>query len=178
MKRSRSPASPVFTEVDPADVKIKSLEGEQLREPSIAGDGGPEEVEISGAEFVIKSADGSLVMKVWADEALKNESRYSVREGVLQFVMDQRNTLLLKVSNASFSDESGIARVSGTIVGNIVGSEQFFSAENLTWDQSTEQVSASAVSFVGPSLEVMGERMVIELATGEVRFEGTVTAGV
>jgi hypothetical protein len=174
----RSPAGRIFEKIEPGDVKIKSLEGQRMQEPTIEGEGGPRDIEVLGAEFVIKSADGSLVMHVWADEARKDEGRYSVREGVLQFVMDQKNTLILKVSNANFSDASGIARVSGTIVGHIVGSEQFFSAEDLTWDQSTEQVRATTVSFVGPSLEVKGERMVIELDTGEVRFDGTVTAGV
>ena len=65
-----------------------------------------------------------------------------------------------------------------TLLGYIAQGGQYFRASQLVWDQSSQSVTTSEVRYVGPSVEVTGEKMHVNLATGQVRFDGPVEVGI
>jgi hypothetical protein len=170
---------------DPASMRVRP---EEVQSPVVDQGNPPQQqaskrpepfsVDVSGASLTLSSKDGTLQMRVWADEAFKHGTDYSIKEGALQFVLDNRDTMLVRVSDAKMSTVSNIATVSGAIVGQLVDSGQYFSARKLTWDQGGATVIVSEVRYVGPSVEVTGRTMVIDLTSGEVSFEGPVEAGI
>jgi hypothetical protein len=136
--------------------------------------------ELGDAEISVHSSDGKVKMRLWADEARKKAGHYTLKQGALQFEMSDAghgNTVLLKVSDATYRREAGVVRVSGTLVGHVVGGNHFFSAEELVWDQSVALVTARRVHYVGPALDISGDSMTIDMATGKVQFDGPVEAG-
>ena len=96
----------------------------------------------------------------------------------MQFVTDNASTITLEVEDAVFTQEEGVARISGSIRGVITGSEQYFEASEVEWDQSGNELKTGLVTFRSPLFEVQGSEMAIDLLTGEIRFTGPVTAGV
>ncbi|MCH7472336.1 hypothetical protein IIA79_05225 [bacterium] len=169
---------PVFSDVDPSEVKKSTRSSESQEAQAIAERVEPLNMELSKAEFSLSSADGFLIMRVWADKAVKEGGHYTIDQGVMQFALEDRNRLLLKVADATYRVESGVARVTGTLEGYIETGGQYFEAKEVTWDQGTKLVSATTVRYVGPHIEVTGERMSIDLATGIVTFDGPVEASI
>jgi hypothetical protein len=173
-----SPQADIFTQVVPEEVKSVALDDSNPPAESVGKDEGPIKVEISKATLTVASTDGELKMRVWADKAVKNAGVYKLQEGALEFALQNRETLLLRVSDAGFRVEANTARVEGTIIGQIKQSNQFFSAEKLSWNLSSHSVRAERVRYVGPNIEVSGAAMTIDLATGVVEFDGPVQAGI
>ena len=99
-------------------------------------------------------------------------------EGVLLFSLPDHDSLLLKLSDSRFSTETGVVEISGTIIGEVLGTGQFFEAEQLHWRLDEKQITANKVVYRGPNIDVSGEKMTLNLATGEVTFAGLVEAGV
>lgn len=163
-----------FTTVKPEEVQSTAVPESTRKEPSIEEQAGPLKVGVSEAQLSLSSGDGQLKMRVWADQALKEGGQFSIDEGALQFTLQDHNTLLLRVSDADYRQESGVAHVSGTLIGSIEGTGQYFLAESLSWDQAQLYVTAEKVRYIGPHVDVTGEKMQIDLATGEVSFLGPV----
>jgi hypothetical protein len=175
---ARWTAWPLFTEVDPSEVRSSEAEEETQQQPSIEKLAGPLTIEVEQAELSLSSTDGELKMRVWADQARKEGDRYQLDEGALQFSLKDRNTLLLRVTDAEYRLEAGVAHVSGTLIGSIVGTEQYFSAERLSWNQVEGTVNAEIVRYIGPHCEVTGAAMQIDLASGQIKFNGPVQAAI
>jgi hypothetical protein len=174
----RVTATPPFTAVSPEDVQSTEVAEQNPPEPSIEKLAGPLSIDVEQAELSLSSADGQLKMRVWADSARKKGDLYELNEGALQFSLKDRSTLLLRVSDAQYRYEAGVAYVSGTLVGSIIGTEQYFSAEKLSWDQVQSTVTAETVRYAGPHVEVTGTKMIIDLVTGKIRFDGQVQAAI
>lgn len=135
-------------------------------------------VNMTELELSLSSGDGSLKVRIWAREAEKNLTGYSISDGVLQFAMEERSTLMLRVQDAIFTLATGEVEVSGSLVGHITGSSQYFEAQKLTWRQDENLIHTAKVLYRAPSIEVSGEHMNLDLETGVVQFEGAVEAGV
>lgn len=135
-------------------------------------------VGLDEAQITLSSGDGQLKMRMWATKGEKEGATYKVKDGVLQFALENKDTLILKVSDAEYRVEQDIAYVKGTLTGYLVGSQQFFSAAELAWDQQGKAVTAKKVTYTGPHAVVSGEEMQVDLATGEVHFKGPVEAGI
>ncbi len=172
------PRDPASTRVRPEEVQSPVVDQGNPPEQQASKRPEPFRVDVSGASLALTSKDGTLSMRVWADEAFKHGTDYNIKEGALMFVLDNRDTMLVRVTDASMSTVSNVATVSGTLVGQLVVGGQYFSARELKWNQETATVQVSEVRYVGPGVEVSGRKMYIDLATGEVRFEGPVEAGI
>jgi len=172
------PASPKFSEVRLAQMKLIGQDPSLTPEQSIEEQAGPLQLEATGWELSLSNHEGDLLMRIWARKAVKEGDRFSIDEGALQFVTEGRNVLLMRVTDATYQREKDVARVSGTLVGEVTGTYQYFSATELAWDQGTNVVTTSSVRYVGPRIEVRGEEMSVDLRTGNVSFAGPVEAGV
>lgn len=172
------PRDAASTRVSPEDVQSPVVDQGNPPEQEASKRPEPFRVDVSGASLSLTSKDGTVQMRVWADEAFKHGTDYNIKEGALQFVLDNRDTLLVRVTDASMSTVSNIATVSGSLIGQLVDGGQYFSARRLRWNQNEETVQVSEVRYVGPSVEVSGQTMIIDLATGEVQFQGPVEAGI
>lgn len=140
---------------------------------------GATDLALKGLSFSVTGGeDGRLKMELEAKEANKLRSLYTIREGSMQFFINDKNTLILGLNNASYSREAGVVRVSGTLIGRIAEGGQYFKAEELSWDESQMKVSTKEVQYVGPNLEVSGRQMSIDMRTGEVAFDGPVEVGI
>jgi hypothetical protein len=117
-------------------------------------------------------------VRIWARQAEKNETGYAIEDGVLQFAMEERSTLMLHVEDATFTAATDIVELSGSLTGHVTGSDQYFEATKLTWKLDSTLVRTDKVVYRAPNIDVSGERMILDLASGEVRFEGQVEAGV
>jgi hypothetical protein len=135
-------------------------------------------IDMNELEISLSSSDGSLKVRIWAREAVKNQAGYAIADGVLQFAMEERSTLLLRVQDAVFTLATGEVNVSGSLVGHVTGSDQYFEAQKLSWFQDESLIHTDKVTYRAPSIDVSGERMTLDLETGVVRFEGAVKAGV
>jgi len=135
-------------------------------------------VDLEEAEITLSSGDGKLKMRIWADKGERDGQNYSITEGALQFALESRDTLILKVSDATYRRSESLALVEGELTGYIVGSQQYFSASSIIWDPRGKSVSATRVTYSSPHLEVTGDEMSMNLETGEVRFAGPVEAGI
>ena len=135
-------------------------------------------VNMTELELSLSSSDGALKVRIWARQAEKNQAGYAIADGVLQFAMEERSTLLLRVQNAEFAMATGEVAVSGSLVGHITGSSLFFETQELIWRQDENRINTAKVTYRAPNIEVTGERMTLDLETGVVRFEGAVEAGV
>ena len=172
------PAPPVFTEVDPSQVTSVVAEQSPARELTLGERAGALKADVRGMDMLVRSSDGSLIMQLWAKEAAKDGDRYHIDEGVLKFMLENRDTLLLKVTDAVYQYSSGVARVTGSLVGHIPEGDQYFGAEELSWSQDYQCVTARAVKYAGPHIEVTGEEMTIDLGNGRVSFAGAVEASI
>lgn len=154
--------------------------GAQTSEPEKSIDEQAEgmRMNVNNAQITMSSGDGQMKMRMWAESGDKNGDVYGIDQGALQFALESRDTLILKVTDGKFTQKKESAQVEGTLIGYIVGSQQFFSASTLTWDPNGRLVTATRVTFSSPHMEVTGDRMTINLETGEVRFEGPVEAGI
>lgn len=139
---------------------------------------GPVTVDVNGASLTLSSSDGSLQMRVWADQAVKNGQTYTVSEGALQFVLENRDTLLVRVTDAKLQSDKNVARVDGALLGHLLASGQYFSAKHLIWSLNEKYVTVEDMTYIGPSIEVHGRQMRIDLASGTIDFQGSVEAGV
>jgi len=144
-------------------------------------------VNMTELELSLSSSDGSLKVRIWARRAEKNETGYAIEDGVLQFALEQRSALLLHVQDAVFTTATDTVEMSGSLVGHVTGSDQFFEATRLTCDLNgtvtdTDEVVylvyTDKVVYRAPNIDVSGERMILELPSGVVKFEGEVEAGV
>jgi hypothetical protein len=169
---------PRFTEVKPEEVRSTAVPAPNPESQSIGDTSGPLKMNVKQAELSLSSGDGALKMRLWAAEAGKQGDYYNIDEGTLEFTMKDRNTLLLRVTDAEYRRERGVATVSGTLVGSIEGTGQYFSAERLSWDQAGHTVTTETVRYVGPHVDVTGQQMRIDMNTGTVTFEGPVEAAI
>ncbi len=150
-------------------------------EPTLGQRAGPLNLNAEGAELNISSSDGSLIMRLWADSVRKEGPDINVAEGVLQFEMSEGSSLLVRVSSCLINiEDDDLMTVSGDIKGNIRGTGQYFSGSHLSWDRSGNAIEVDEVYYVGPNIEVRGERMTVELDPDNLRvtFDGPVEAGV
>ncbi|MCC7479357.1 hypothetical protein IT575_13005 [bacterium] len=137
---------------------------------------------LQDAQLSITSADGSVSMTLWADEGEKDAGSYRIKTGALLFSTrkagEEEETVLIRVTDASFVREAGTAKVRGTLTGRIYESDQYFTAQEIYWDKDSSTVTAHAVRYIGPSVEVSGSKMRINLQDKSVVFEGPVEAGI
>lgn len=136
------------------------------------------ELGLKEAELSITSDDGSVTMTLWADAGTKKAGNYRINTGALLFNAKNTDSVLIRVTDASFVREAGTAKVRGTLTGYIFGSKQYFTAQELYWDKDSSSITAHAVRYVGPSVEVSGSKMRINLLDKSVSFEGPVEAGI
>jgi hypothetical protein len=170
--------SPRFTEVKPEEVQSTAVPTPNPEPQNIGEAAGPLKIDVNKAELSLSSGDGELKMRLWAAKASKIEDYFTIDEGTLQFTMKDHNTLLLRVTDAEYRRNRGVATVSGTLVGSIEGTGQYFSAEKLSWDQAGHTVTTETVRYVGPHVDVTGKQMRINMDTGVVTFEGPVEAAI
>jgi hypothetical protein len=152
-------------------------------------------VNMSELELSLSSSDGKMKLRLWATRAEKNETGYAIEDGVLQFAIEERSNLMLHVQDATFTTATDTVELSGSLVGHVMSGtdeenqepDQYFEATKLTWklDGTTTDtgeivwyVYADKVVYRAPKIDVSGERMILELPSGKVRFEGQVEAGV
>jgi len=135
-------------------------------------------VNMSELELSLNSSDGSLKLRIWARKAEKNETGYEIEDGALQFEMAEGSVLELHVQDATFTAATDIVELSGSLTGHVTGSDQYFAATKLTWKLDGTLIRTDKVVYRAPNIDVSGERMTLDLASGEVRFEGQVEAGV
>lgn len=172
------PRDPASTRVKPEEVQSPVIDQANPPEQSVSKRPDPVNVDVNGASLTLSSSDGTLQMRVWADAAAKQGTNFEIKQGALQFLMANKDTLLMRLNDASMSTVSNVVQVNGSIIGRLVNGGQYFSANKLRWDQSQKRVEVSEVRYIGPGVEVTGKSMSINLATGEVTFQGPVEAGI
>jgi hypothetical protein len=84
----------------------------------------------------------------------------------------------VRVTDAKLQADSSMARVDGALLGHLVSSGQYFSAKHLLWSLNEKYVTVEDITYIGPSIEVHGRQMRIDLASGTIDFQGSVEAGV
>jgi hypothetical protein len=136
----------------------------------------PMEAFLDEARFSLTSPDGQTQLEVRARKAEKKGKSYGLKLGSLEFTRDKRLQLRLKITDANYNVENGVAHVVGSMQGTLPESGQSFSAERLRWDERTNVVSADVVRYEADRFEISGSSMQIALDTGRVQFSGPVTA--
>jgi hypothetical protein len=145
---------------------------------------GATDIYVKGTEWSETGEDGKVTMRLRFEEATKQRSLYTIREGSLRFSLrnhktgEEKDTLVVTLSNASYSAEAGLIRVKGTLLGEVSQGGHYFKADELSWDQGEMQVRTKAVQYTGPSIQVTGQGMSVNLENGEVRFDGPVDVGI
>jgi len=149
-------------------------------------------------ELTISAGEGQLRLRVWAAAASKDGARYEIDDGLLQFEMESRDTLLLRVEDGALEysakalelartleslwwmrpPQTGVLWVNGARTGRSVGTEQHFETTGLVWDQFTGQIRTATVEYRAGGVAVSGQCMCLDLLTGEINFEGQVEASV
>jgi hypothetical protein len=172
----------------PRDASQMRVPPEEVRSPVVEDNNPPDQdagktpepfkVDVSAASLTLSSSDGSLQMRVWADKAEKTGAIYKIKDGSLQFMLENRDTLIVRVTDGSLQHDNQIARVDGQLIGHLIEGNQYFSAEKLVWNVNSKQVQIEEVRYIGPSVEVTGHSTRIDLATGEITFTGPVEAGI
>jgi len=149
-------------------------------------------VNMSELELSLSSSVGELKVLLLAHQAEKNETGYAIEDGKLQFAIEERSTLELRVQDATLTTSDGITatdtlELSGYLVGHVTGSDQYFEATRLTCDLNGVKTDSEDVVYYvytdkvvyrAPSIDVSGERMILELPSGIVKFEGRVEASI
>jgi hypothetical protein len=138
----------------------------------------PKDIEVDDADVVIVGKDDAVGLKLWIKNGTRDGSTFKLVEGTIEFLKDNQTTVLLHVTDGSFASDAGQVRVMGSITGNIDGTNAYFEAKNLMWNQDSNLVEAHSVRYIGPYVDVTGERMLIDVKTGHVIFDGPVTAGI
>lgn len=141
-------------------------------------DTAPREIVVDDADFNITGADGDVEMKLWVKSGTRDGSEFKLVQGTLQFQMKNHSTLLLNVTDGLFASEEGSVRVEGSITGQIYGTDQFFEARRLVWQQDSNTVHTETVRYIGPFVDVTAQSMDFDVESGEVTFSGPVTAGI
>ena len=177
------PQNPIFTQISPKEVQRPDVDVFTPPAESIDEKTGPMSLDVSKANMTISSTNGELVMSVWADKANKKANVTTIKQGALEFKLKDRDTLLLKVTDAvlTLSPQTAdldTASASGNLVGELVNNGHRFSAEKLSWNRATNTLVARRVLYVGPNVQVEGQEMHINLVTNQVTFEGLVKAGI
>ena len=144
--------------VDADDVKSAVKEANPPPQ-TIKQQAGPLNINTENLELSLSSGDGSLVMRIWAGSARKIGSRYEISNGAMQFVTDESDTVLLQLEDAVYTQDEGVARIEGSIIGHISGSEHYFDARSVEWDITGNLLEAAAVTFRSPIFEVTGDEM-------------------
>jgi hypothetical protein len=162
----------------PGELQSASEDPRAGSSPTIDDTIGATNLSLKGAELTVSSSDGKMKLRVRADSGRKERGLYSIEEGSLQFTLGERDTLVLRLNNATYRREAGVVKVAGTLLGHITDGDQYFKAAELSWDQSSNTVRTSEISYVGPGFEVSGEQMSIDLPTGVVHFHGPVEMGI
>jgi hypothetical protein len=156
-------------------------------------------------ELTVSASEGQLRLRVWAAAARKDETRYEIDDGLLQFEMENRDTLLLRVEDALLTLDprltrmfstldslwwmstpvAGLLRVERSLTGIIIerrspgqeaGTNSYFEATGLLWDGIHGMINAGSVTYSAGDIEVNGQSMLLNLRTGEINFEGAVEA--
>jgi len=169
---------PKYTQVKPEEVQSNVLPAPDRSPQNIGETASPLKINVNQAELSLSSGDGQLKMRLWAAKANKIEDYLTIDEGVLQFTMKDHNTLLLRVTDAEYRLNRSLATVTGTLIGSIEGTGQYFSADQLSWDQAEHTITTKTVRYVGPHVDVTGQQMSINMDTGVVTFEGPVEAAI
>lgn len=173
-----TPANKIFTEVEVSQIKSQAIPDKPIKIETIQERIGKVDFDVDGVDFSLSSMDGELILQLWAKKGAKEGKTFSLAEGVILFSFPERDSLLLKLSDSKFSTQTDTVEISGTITGEVLGTGQFFEAQELHWRLDEKQITASKVIYRGPNIDVSGEQMTLNLATGEISFEGLVEAGV
>ena len=155
------------TELEPEETKPGSLE-----------DSAPKDIQVDNADVVIVGQEGDVEMRLWVKTGTRDGSTFKLIEGTMQFLLKDKRTLLLRITDGSFASEEGRVRVEGSITGNVDGTSQYFEARQLVWSEHSNQVETHSVRYIGPYVDVTGDNMIIDVETGQVFFDGPVTAGI
>lgn len=155
----------------PAEEEVKDL-AESFEDTA------PKDILVDNADFTITGPDGMTQMTIWVEQGTRDGGDFKLVKGTLKLQMENHSSLLLKVTDGLFSSEDGRVRVEGSITGQIYGKQQFFEARKLVWQQDTNIVQTDTVRYIGPFVDVTADSMEFDVQSGEVSFEGPVTAGI
>lgn len=158
---------------------VRDKEQEAVEEkPQNLLDSAPKDIEVDDADVVIVGTDGRVGLKLWIKSGTRDGSTFKLIEGTIEFQMENQTTVLLRVTDGSFASDEGQVQVMGSITGNIDGTNAYFEVKELIWSQDSNLVEAHSVHYIGPYVDVTGESMLIDVTTGNVSFDGPVTAGI
>jgi hypothetical protein len=136
------------------------------------------------AKLTVNGDDGKITMVIEVDSGVKRRSFYNITDGKLTFLLrskqtgTDKETVVIRLANATYSKEAGLVTVRGTLMGQIAEGGHSFLAKEMSWDQGLMRVSTKEIQYRGPGVDVSGKEMSIDLETGEVRFNGTVDVGI
>lgn len=165
----------------PAPVSPDDIKTQQSKNPppqTLEDRAAPVSIDLENVEVALSSSDGSLKMQLWAKRARREAGDLLIVQGALQFAMENRNTMLVTISDGMYSQDDKQAKVTGELQGRIEESEQYFEANELIWDITGSAITTRDVSYHSPTIEVTGGCMCIDLKTGEIIFEETVDASI
>lgn len=165
----------------PAPVSPDDIKTAQSKNPppqTLEERAAPVNIDLENVEVVLSSSDGSLKMQLWAKKARRDNGALMIIQGALQFEMENRNTMLVMISDGIYSQDDKEAKVNGVLRGKIEESQQYFEASELTWDISGTEIKTQDVNYYSPTIEVTGGCMCLDLKTGEIIFEKTVDAAI
>ncbi len=180
----RSPeALKVASEFDASQIKRPAPEQSAAQEDADAKattfeDTAPKEIVLDNADFSITGQSGNVEMKLWVKTGTRDGNEFKLKEGTLQFQMKNHSTLLLNVTDGLFASGENSVQVEGSITGQIYGTEQFFEAKRLIWQQDSNCIQTESVRYIGPFVDVTALGMQFDVESGEVKFDGPVTAGI
>ena len=184
--------------VAPGDVR-SAVQSENPPAQRLKGEGEMLErlkADMTELQLTISAGEGQLRLRVWAAAAKKEGTRYEIDDGLLQFEMENRDTLLLRVEDGALEysahalqlartleslwwmkpPSTGVLEVNGALTGLIVGTDQVVEATGLIWDQFSGQIRTDTVEYRAGGVEVSGQCMCLDLLTDEIYFEGAVEA--
>jgi hypothetical protein len=142
------------------------------------------DIQTKDATWTVNGDSGKITLIAHVDEGLKRRGSYGISNGKLTFLLRSRQTgkdketLVLRIANATYSKEQGVVKVQGTLYGTISEGGHSFLAKEMKWDQAQDLVETAEISYSGPGVAVSGKQMSIDLNTGVVRFDGPVDVGI
>jgi hypothetical protein len=171
------PAGDQFTKVAANQVRLANEAPDEPRQQTPSQPPEPSSVDVSKAEMTIASADGYLKLHLWADSVRKDGGTVQVADGLMQFEMENRDTLLLELTDARYEETDDSLHIAGELRGIVEKEQLQFTAREVEWDRQKNTILARQVVLSGPVVNVTGDEMEFDMLTGIIQFHGPVRAG-
>ncbi len=128
------------------------------------------ELMVKHTEITLSSPDGLAKVRLRSEYLVSEKGTFSLPSAEFEFFFKENKKLYLLARNLTYTVTGDIARVSGSLMGEVVPSSQRFVAKNLVWLRPLNMVRLSEVELIDPAFRVRAKYITINLETNELEI--------